>query len=192
VVADRRITDASQSPDPVAALRTRADDYAPGDTDLSWTRTTPWRTLIAGAFDAFQGPVEAVCVRAPENDPTGALLRGWLQARLGVVPTLETAPTLAGVRVTLAGGVDVELEAQRDNTCILRRPGLPERVLPLVGRALGDELAEELRRLDPDQPYAAALSAATGATGLDGRSPVRVHVWHDPALAERPEAVYAA
>lgn len=192
VVADRRITDAAQSADPVAALRTRADDYAPGDTDLAWTRTTPWRTLLAGAFDAFQGPIEAVCVRAPENDATGVLLRGWLQARLGVLPTLETTPVLSGVRVTLGGGVNVELEAQRDNTALLRRPGLPDRVLPLVGRALGDELAEELRRLDPDQPYAAALGAAANTAGLDLRSPVRVHVWHDPALAERPEAVYAA
>ena len=31
----------------------------------------------------------------------------------------------------------------------------------------------------------------TGTTGRDPRVPVRVHVWHDPALAERPEAVYA-
>ena len=51
VVAERRITDVAQSPDPVAALRQRADDYAPGDTDLAWTRTTPWRSLLAGALD---------------------------------------------------------------------------------------------------------------------------------------------
>ena len=43
VVADRRITDIAQAADPVAALRQRAEDYAPGDTDLAWTRTTPWR-----------------------------------------------------------------------------------------------------------------------------------------------------
>src|SRR6266511_2253468 len=51
-----------------------------------------------------------------------------------------------------------------------------------------DELAEELRRLDADQPYAAALAAATGVTGLNERPPKRVHVWKDPALAEPPEA----
>ena len=89
VVADRRITDANQSAEPVEALRTRADDYAPGDTDLAWTRTTPWRTLIAGAFDAFHSPVTAITVAAPEDDPTAALLAGWLRARLGVVPTWE-------------------------------------------------------------------------------------------------------
>ncbi len=41
----------AQAPDPIAALRLRAEDYAPGDTDLAWTRITPWRTLVAGAFD---------------------------------------------------------------------------------------------------------------------------------------------
>src|SRR6476469_8168675 len=40
VVSERRITDSAQAPDPVAALRQRAVDYAPGDTDLTWTRIT--------------------------------------------------------------------------------------------------------------------------------------------------------
>lgn len=35
VVAERRITDSAQAPDPVAALHRRAVDYAAGDTDLA-------------------------------------------------------------------------------------------------------------------------------------------------------------
>ena len=54
---------------------------------------------------------------------------------------------------------------------------------PLV--EVGDELAEELRRLDADQIYAEALGAMAGATDLDKRPPMRVHVWKDPALAAR-------
>ena len=46
----------AQAADPVAALRQRAEDYAPGDTDLAWTRITPWRTLVAGAFDTTERP----------------------------------------------------------------------------------------------------------------------------------------
>jgi glucose-6-phosphate dehydrogenase assembly protein OpcA len=69
----------------------------------------------------------------------------------------------------------------------LRRTDTPDRILPLVRRPLGEELAEELRRLDADQPYAEALTAATGVSGLETRSPTRVHVWNDPALAERPD-----
>jgi len=192
VVADRRITDAVQSPQPVEALRIRADDYAPGDTDLSWTRATPWRTLVAGAFDALAHRVTAVHVIGPQTDPTAALVGGWLQARLGVAPEWEQAGRLTGVRVTLADGDEVTLAAQHDGTAVLKRANLPDRTLPLGERMLGDELAEELRRLDPDQPYAAALGAATGRKNLDARPAVRVHVWHDPALAEKPEAVYSA
>jgi glucose-6-phosphate dehydrogenase assembly protein OpcA len=192
VVADRRITDALQSSDPLEALRTRADDYAPGDTDLAWTRATPWRTLIAGAFDALQRRVTGVTVIGPQIDPTAVLLGGWLQARLGVVPEWESVGRLSGVRVVLSDGDEVVLEGQRDGTALLKRTNLPDRILPLGERVLGDELAEELRRLDPDQPYAAALGAATGRSNLDLKPAVRVHVWHDPALAEKPEAVYAA
>ena len=57
VVGERRITDAAQAADPIAALRQRAEDYAPGDTDLAWSRITPWRTLVAGAFDTIESPV---------------------------------------------------------------------------------------------------------------------------------------
>jgi glucose-6-phosphate dehydrogenase assembly protein OpcA len=192
VVADRRITDAAQTTDPVETLRVRADDYAPGDTDLAWTRATPWRTLIAGAFDALQQRVTAVTMIAPPADPTAVLLGGWAQARLGVAPEWEQAGRLSGLRVTLADGEEFSLAAQRDGTAVLTRANLPDRTLPLGERVLGDELAEELRRLDPDQPYAAALGAATGRKNLDARPAVRVHVWHDPALAEKPEAVYAA
>ena len=48
-------------------------------------------------------------------------------------------------------------------------------------RALGDLLSEELRRLDNDEPYREALEAATGVTGLADHSPVREHIWFDPA-----------
>jgi glucose-6-phosphate dehydrogenase assembly protein OpcA len=189
VVADRRISDAAQSEDPIEALRVRADDYAPGDTDLAWTRTTPWRTLIAGAFDAYRSPVTAITISAPNNDPSAALLGGWLTDRVGVAPTTEPAPALRAIRFALADGNGIELTAN-NGSALLRRTDLPDRILPLTRRPLGEELAEELRRLDPDQPYAAALAATTGRHGLDDRSPTRVHIWHDPALAERPDSVY--
>src|SRR5881409_2416799 len=61
VLANRRITDSSRASDPIAALRRRAEDFAPGDTDLAWTRTTPWRALLASAMDAVtpDGSTEA-------------------------------------------------------------------------------------------------------------------------------------
>ncbi len=181
VVADRRISDALQSPDPIAALQQRAEDYAPGDSDLAWTRTTPWRSSVAGALDTADSPVVSAVVRAAPEDPSGALLRGWLSARLGIEPEARPeGPLVQGVSLRLGSGEELVLE-RADGVATLRRTGLPDRVLPLPRRQLGDQLAEELRHLDPDQAYSAALQAVTGQVGLDDRPPARVHVWHDPS-----------
>ncbi|MET7423851.1 glucose-6-phosphate dehydrogenase assembly protein OpcA [Dactylosporangium sp. NPDC005555] len=191
VVADRRITDSSQAADPVGNLRTRADDYVPGDTDLAWSRITPWRTLLAGAFDATTVGVKAVEIVAPDTDPTGPLLGGWLEARLGVHPTRRSGSgkIMEAVHLELADGSTMSLNRDLNaGSATLQRTGQPDRILPLSRRPLGEELAEELRRLDPDQPYAAALAAATGKRSLEERVAPRVHIWKDPALAERPEA----
>ncbi len=194
VVADRRITDSAQAAEPVEALRTRAEDYAPGDTDLAWTRVTPWRTLLAGTFDADRVGVTAATITSPSTDPCATLLGGWLRARLGVVPSYERgkAKIMEAVALTLDDGGRMELIRDLNaGTGLLRRTGQPDRTMPMPRRPLGEELAEELRRLDADQPYAAALAAATGERDLNDRAPTRVHVWKDPALSEQPEHAHA-
>src|SRR5580693_829480 len=50
-VAQRRVTDAAASDAPKEMLLGLATAYQPGDTDLSWTRSTPWRTLLAATLD---------------------------------------------------------------------------------------------------------------------------------------------
>lgn len=189
VVADRRITDSAQAADPVAALRQRAVDYAPGDTDLAWTRITPWRTLVAGAFDTVEAAVTGATVVAPQRDPTAALMRGWLAARLGITPRAEVteqAPRLRTVELTCRNGDTLRL-TRENGSAVFSRTGQNERHLPLVRRPLGDELAEELRRLDPDHIYGEALGAMAGVPGLDERGPTRLHVWRDPALESEGE-----
>lgn len=186
VTADRRITDVTQSPDPIAALHQRAEDYVAGDTDLSWTRITPWRSLLAGALDTATAPVTAATVTAAAGDPAAALLLGWLRARLGLGPTATVSGKgIHAVALRLRNGEEISIERE-NGVARLNRTGLPERLLPLAQRQLGDQLAEELRRLDADQPYAAALEAATGITGLAGRKGPRVHIWHDPAPTDPP------
>jgi glucose-6-phosphate dehydrogenase assembly protein OpcA len=192
VVAERRITDCARAADPVAALHQRAVDYAAGDTDLAWTRITGWRTLVAGALDAPAGtqvrPVAAT-VAAPAGNASAALLAGWLAARLGIEPAREELPAggLASVRLALAGDDEIRISRQ-NGTAVLHRTGREGRTLPLLARTLGEELAEELRRLDPDQPYATALAAATGVTGLAQRPAGRVHTWVDPTLSQPEQA----
>lgn len=190
VVADRRITDAAQAADPIAALRQRANDYAPGDTDLAWTRITPWRSLVTGAFDTSQTEITGATVVAPKSEPTAALMVGWLTARLGITPEWADrpeSPQLSSVELHCANG-DQLLLTREDGTATFRRTGQSDRQLPLVRRPLGEELAEELRRMDGDQIYAEALGAATGLSGLHLRSGQRQHIWKEPSLAAKGEA----
>lgn len=188
VLAGRRVTDSSLAVDPLVALRQRADDYAPGDTDLAWARATQWRALCASALDSVDGPVTGASVAGEPGDPTRALLAGWLRSRLDVeVELVDTdGPGVSAVRLELPEA-PVQLRADAGSTAVLSRTGRPDRAMPLEPRDLGDLLAEELRRLDPDETYAQALAAATGTAGLSSRPPTRTHVWHDPTEAADPD-----
>ena len=183
VIADRRITDTMRAPDPVAALSVRAGDYAPGDTDLAWTRTTLWRGLCASAFDSLSGEVRALHVSGEPDNPSRALLAGWLGRRLGVDVAMTDSPGPGVTGVEMVVGDDtVRITRDDGRTATLSRTGQPDRSLPLPRRDLGDLLAEELRRLDADETYAEALATATGTTDLASGPVARTHIWQDPAV----------
>ena len=182
VLASRRITDSSTTPDPVAALKARAKDYAPGDTDLAWTRSTPWRALLASAFDDLVGSPTSAEVQAEAGNPSAALVAGWLKSRLGIrVRSIRTGgPGITAVEVRLDKDQTLRIERPDGYLATLCRTGMSDRQLPLKRRPLGDLIAEELRRLDADQPYAEALAATTGVKNLNERPATRTHVWVDP------------
>jgi glucose-6-phosphate dehydrogenase assembly protein OpcA len=196
VIADRRITDSSLTDDQQAGLRTRAVDYAPGDTDLAWTRSTPWRSTLTSTLDSVAGRRgDAVRVHGGrvEGDPgsaTAQLVAGWLRARCGCeidVSQGERRPGPSGVSsvvLQLDQDEEVRVTADRRGGAVIAQPYRPEATVALPDRQLGDLVGEELRRLDRDEPFAEALEAATGVRGLADRSPVREHVWLDPAEAD--------
>jgi glucose-6-phosphate dehydrogenase assembly protein OpcA len=190
VLGDRRVTDCALAADPVAALHERAEDFAPGDTDLAWARTTPWRSLLASALDAVDVAPSTATVGCEPGNPSGALLQGWLRSRLDVdVGYDETSgPGITDVSIsgTRRGGTSYGVKIARPDgrTATLSRTGEPDRQLPLTRRDIGDLLAEELRRMDPDYVYAETLAVATGVSGLEDREPVRTHTWRDPAWSE--------
>ncbi len=198
VFADRRITDSSIAEDPMTALRTRADDYAPGDTDLAWTRATAWRAILAASVDAVAGrrgepvAVQGGRIEGDPANPSAQLLAGWLTARCGMAVPVERAARTPGpsgvdsVVLQLDQDETVQLHADRKGGAVLSQPNRPDATVALPERSLGDLLSEELRRLDTDEPYREALEAATGVGDLDDRSPTREHVWFDPADAEEP------
>ncbi|MDP9182041.1 MAG: glucose-6-phosphate dehydrogenase assembly protein OpcA [Actinomycetota bacterium] len=182
VIADRRITDTRVAPDPLAALHARAADYAPGDTDLSWTRTTLWRGLCASAFDSLSGDVRSLKVSGEATNASRALLAGWLGGRLGAEVDLQdtAGPGVTGVELGV-GDTTVSVTRTDGRTAVVSRTGQPDRSMPLPRRELSDLLTEELRRLDSDDIYGEALGSTTGVTGLATRPRSRVHVWQDPA-----------
>jgi glucose-6-phosphate dehydrogenase assembly protein OpcA len=188
VIADRRITDAAAAADPLTALRTRAEDYAPGDTDLAWARTTLWRSLCASAYDSLAGDPQAVTVKGEAGNPSRSLLAGWLQHRLGVEVAVEDSAGPGVTHVELHVGDETVGIARSDGrTATLSRTGQPARAMPLPRRELGDLLAEELRRLDADETYAESLETVTSLSGLSSRPSKRSHVWQDPMEASEPD-----
>jgi glucose-6-phosphate dehydrogenase assembly protein OpcA len=188
VLADRRVTDVSLAEDPLEALRQRAADYAPGDTDLAWTRATSWRALCASAFDSIERPARSAVVTGAPG-PTRELLAGWLRAGLEVpVDCVDAgADGMSEVLIQLDEGGEVRVRRDDARTALLSRTGQPDRRMPLEPRELGDLLAEELRRLDADETYARALAHATGAPDLSQRPVKRSHLWHDPTEAAEPD-----
>src|SRR5918994_1920492 len=98
----RRLTDAASAARPRAALNARAEAYSPGDTDLSWTRLTPWRALLAAALDQYPANVTAVRVEAERSNPSAELLAAWLGSRLKVPVKYVTSegPGITAVRMT--------------------------------------------------------------------------------------------
>ncbi|MEU8270592.1 glucose-6-phosphate dehydrogenase assembly protein OpcA [Sphaerisporangium sp. NPDC049002] len=154
----RRVTDARFARDSVAAIRSRVSGYTPGDTDLAWTRITPWRSLLAAAFDQPVGKILDGYVEAEPDHPSAALLAVWLSQKLEapIKVTESKGPGLTKVRLRLDDG-EVVVERHDSRTATLVRPGQPDRQVALARRPTSDLLAEELRRLDPDEVYAETI-----------------------------------
>lgn len=158
-LATRRITDAAFAPrGRGTALLTQCRSYAPGNTDLAWTRITPWRALLAAALDQTGRKVTAVSVRAERVSPSADLLAAWLGDRLKLTPVRRRSdgPGITEVVLTTSSG-DVRLARADGRVATLSVPGQPDRPVALIRREIPDLLAEELRRLDPDDIYAATV-----------------------------------
>jgi len=165
-VAQRRVTDAAASDTPQDMLLTLAKAYKPGDTDLSWTRATSWRTLLAATLDQPYPALLAGEVLAEPGNPSADLIAAWLGARLGIpVHRGESdGPGITEVSFETADG-KVSLSRPDGRNATLAWPGRPERRVALHRRETADLIAEELRRLEPDEVYAETLRALAASAG---------------------------
>jgi glucose-6-phosphate dehydrogenase assembly protein OpcA len=170
--AQRRITDAAACKRPAAALAERAANYRPGDTDLSWTRLTLWRALLAAALD--QPPHEEITaarVVAGSVNPSADLLAGWLALTLDCPVTrakASGADGLLSVRLDRASG-PIVIDRTDEDLATLTVPGRVDRHVALPRRSAAECLGEELRRLDPDDIYGEVVSAGLERLRETGR-----------------------
>jgi glucose-6-phosphate dehydrogenase assembly protein OpcA len=187
-MAQRRITDAANCKNPRADVKQRAKTYAPGDTDLAWTRVTLWRGLLAAALD--QPPYEPVLsatVTGGSDSPSADLLAAWLAwaLRCPVTRTRSRAGSgVVSVRLERRSG-NIDLVRPEGDTATLIQPGQPDRTIALPHRSDAECLADELRRLDPDEVYEEVVTK--GMRLLAGKSKTASEAVADgeaPSLAE--------
>ncbi|MEP7024282.1 MAG: glucose-6-phosphate dehydrogenase assembly protein OpcA, partial [Actinomycetota bacterium] len=165
VIAQRRVTDAAEAPVPREALAVLAGGYRQGDTDLAWTRATGWRTLLAATLDQPHGPISGGLVAAEKDNPTADLIAAWLTNRLGVPVERDASggPGITEVRFTTGVG-DIVLARSDGRLATLTKPGQPDRRVALHRRESAELLAEELRRLNPDEVYGESLARLAATT----------------------------
>jgi glucose-6-phosphate dehydrogenase assembly protein OpcA len=157
-LAQRRVTDAAARRSPDQALAVRAEGYQGGDTDLSWTRITGWRTLLAALLDQPYARITGGEIQAEAASPSGELLARWLEMKLKVPIERKRSrgPGISGVRLRTVDGTMSVLRPD-GRTAVLEQPGQPERHVALFRRSTSEVIAEEMRRLDADEVYGEVL-----------------------------------
>jgi glucose-6-phosphate dehydrogenase assembly protein OpcA len=162
-VAQRRVTDAAASEAPKDMLLTLAKAYQPGDTDLSWARATSWRSLLAATLDQPYPELIGGEVLAEPANPTADLIAAWLGMRLGfeVQRGESDGPGITEVSFDTPDG-KIALSRPDGRNATLSWPGRPERRVALHRREAAELIAEELRRLEPDEVYGETLRALAG------------------------------
>jgi len=158
VLGRRRVTDAAATRRSTIDFDSRAEGYAPGDTDFAWTRLTPWRALLAAALDQYPTSVSGASVASAKGNTSADLLAAWLQCKLRVPVELKTSrgPGITAVRLFTPDG-EIALTRTDGKVATFSIPGQPDRPVALQRRDPAELLSEELRRLDPDDVYAETL-----------------------------------
>ncbi|PKH41880.1 glucose-6-phosphate dehydrogenase assembly protein OpcA [Nocardioides alpinus] len=166
-LAQRRITDsASVSRGKSTAMLHQCRAYAPGNTDLSWTRLTPWRALLAASLDQHPLKVTSAKVTGERISPSADLLVAWLCDRLKVEVSRGTSdgPGITEVSMETKQG-PIRIARADGALATFTSPHRPDRPVALKRREVPALLSEELRRLDEDDVYAATAARLVKLAG---------------------------
>ena len=160
-LARRRITDAAAvRRGKQRAMQSLCAAYAPGNTDLAWTRLTPWRALLAASLEQYQTTVTSASVTAQRISPSADLLVTWLGIRLKV-PVERRNSAGPGITETVMETKlgPIRITRRDGKLATISSPERPDRPIALKRLEIPALLAEELRRLDEDDVYAAVAKA---------------------------------
>ena len=161
-MASSRITDAMRSSNPEATIERLRRNWSAQDVDLSWTRLTVWRAMLASMVDQPPHiPIVHARVTAPNDFLPADLLRAWLRLKLNVPVDFEVdenAAAVTGVYLTRQDGGVLSLERPHADQSIISVPGQTPQPISVPVRTLEDCLTEELRRMDPDEVYADVIN----------------------------------
>ena len=184
-LAQRRITDTAAAGSPRDALAMLAAGYRPG-------RHRPGLDpgdAVAVAAGRHAGPAVRGGHRRhgqrrggqPDRRPD----RGLAVHAYGVEIACEPSagPGITEVSFTTGDG-EIVITRPDGRVAHLRRPGQPERRVALHRRETPELLAEELRRLDPDEVYAETLDAVPYGPLVPARRPRRDPGVHHDERAE--------
>ena len=140
------------------AIRHQCASYVKGNSDLAWTRITPWRALLAAALDQHRLKVTSAHVTAERISPSADLLAAWLGLRLrvDVGRSGSKGPGITEVVLETAEG-PLRITRHDGRLATFSSPRHPDRPIALKRRQLPELLAEELRHLDEDDIYAATV-----------------------------------
>ena len=170
-LGQRRISDsAATARGKRGALLAQAEHYAPGNTDLAWTRLTPWRALLAAALDQHPVTITQGRVAAERGNPSADLLAAWLQSRLEVEVErrITRGPGITEVRLSTRHG-DIAITRPSGRSATFSIPGEADRPVALKRRDVDELMAEELRRLDEDDVFADVMRCIASMSNGDTR-----------------------
>ena len=155
-MARSHITDAMRSGNPEATVERLRRNWTQEDVDLSWTRITVWRAMLASMLDQPPHlPITAATVSGPRGFLPLTLLRAWLRLKLNVpveVRLVPDAQAITGVELTRDDGI-ISLDRPHEDQATISQPGQTPQPISFPIRTLEDCLSEELRRIDPDEVY---------------------------------------
>lgn len=162
-MASSRLTDASRTADPRHTFQKLRSAATPDDKDLSWTRLTVWRAMLASLLDQPPHlPITQAKVCGEPGSLSVWLLAAWLHAQLEVPVCIEwdaSSTAVRGVVLTRDDGHELSLIRPHDDDAFVSVPGEAEQRVSIPLRTLEECISEELKSLNPDEVYVKVINS---------------------------------